>query len=172
MEVAVLVIVNMTYDNAERSMTPSFPPGTLVFGAGNAGTATQIQALPGTAALGAVDMIKSLTHDNRLILYKNFSLDNELYQLIVENDDTQIINRFYNRTYATNITAITDCLSANNNETFTYNDTGRPASATFAATLYGTRSWTYDQTGNRATEPPIMCRTVIIAPPIATGCRT
>ena len=42
MEVAVLVIVNMTYDNAERSMTPSFSAGTLVFGAGNAGTATQI----------------------------------------------------------------------------------------------------------------------------------
>jgi YD repeat-containing protein len=81
-----------------------------VFGAGNLGTATQIQALPGDSGLGGVDLLQSLTYGNGLILWKNFTLDNELYQLIVENGATKIINRFQNRTDLTNITAIVDGL--------------------------------------------------------------
>ena len=36
-----------------------------------------------------VDLLQSLTYGNGLILWKNFSADNELYQLIVEQGATQ-----------------------------------------------------------------------------------
>jgi RHS repeat-associated protein len=123
--------------------------GDKVFGQGNLGTATQIQALPGGAALGGVDLLQSLTYGNGLILWKNFSQDNELYQLIIEQGATKIINRFYNRADLTNVTGIIDGIAAANNESLGYNDAARLSSASGA---YGTKSWTYDANGNRASE--------------------
>ena len=86
---------------------------------------------------------------SRLHLWKNFTADNELYQLIVEQGATKIINRFYDRTDKTNITGIVDGLAAANNETLTYTDAARLSSASGS---YGTRAWTYDANGNRTSE--------------------
>jgi hypothetical protein len=71
----------------------------------------------------------------------------ELYQLIVEQGATKIINRFYNRADLTNVTGIIDGIAAANNESLGYNDAARLSSASGA---YGTKSWTYDANGNRA----------------------
>jgi uncharacterized protein RhaS with RHS repeats len=86
---------------------------------------------------------------NGLTLWKNFTADNELYQLIVEYGATKIINRFCDRTDKTNVTGIIDSLAAANNESLGYNDAARLSTASGA---YGTRSWTYDSNGNRASE--------------------
>jgi RHS repeat-associated protein len=123
--------------------------GDKVFGQGNLGTATQIQALPGGAALGEADLLQSLLYGNGLTLWKNFTADNELYQLIVEYGATKIINRFYDRTDKTNVTGIVDAVAAANNESLGYNDAARLSTASGA---YGTRSWTYDANGNRTSE--------------------
>ena len=125
--------------------------GTDVFGQGNLGTATQISALPGDAALGQTDLLQSLTYGNGLILWKNFSLDNELYQLIVENGTTKIMNRSYGRTDKTNIDRIFDNLNHANDETLTYTDAARLSTATSTG-IYGTRTYTYDKDANRLTE--------------------
>jgi hypothetical protein len=84
--------------------------------------------------------------------FKNFSLDNELYQLIVESGTNTLINRFYNRADSTNITGIVDGLAANNNEALTYHDAARLTGATSGAGSYGTRLWTYDNNGTRLSE--------------------
>ena len=125
--------------------------GTDVFGQGNLGTATQISALPGDAALGQVDLLQSLTYGNGLILWKNFSLDNELYQLIVENGTTKIMNRAYGRLDKTNIDRVWDNLNHANDETLTYTDAARLSTATSTG-IYGTRTYTYDKDANRLTE--------------------
>jgi hypothetical protein len=138
--------------------------GETVFGQGNSGTATQIQALPGDGGLGQTDLLQSLTYGNGLILFKNICLDNELYQLIVENGANVIMNRFYNRADNTNITGIVDGLAAGNNEALTYTDAARLSGATSTASSYGTRLWTYDNNGNRLSETPM-------ASPIATPIR-
>ncbi len=99
-----------------------------------------------------MDLLQSLTYGNGLILFKNFSLDNELYQLIVEQGTNTLINRFYNRADNTNITGIVDGLAAGNNEALTYNDAARLSGASTGAGSYGTRLWTYDNNGNRLSE--------------------
>jgi hypothetical protein len=73
--------------------------------------------------------LQSLLYGSGLTLWKNFSTDNELYQLIVEYGATKIINRFYDRTDKTNITGITDALNAANTEALTYSDQGRLSTA-------------------------------------------
>jgi RHS repeat-associated protein len=100
-------------------------------------------------SLSGTDLLQTLLYGNGLILWKNFSADNELYQLIVEYGATKIINRFYNRTDKTNVTGIVDSLAAANNESLGYNDAARLSTASGA---YGTRSWTYDANGNRTSE--------------------
>jgi RHS repeat-associated protein len=120
-------------------------------------TAVQNQALPSDGGLGTVDLLQSLTYGNGLVLWKNFNTDNELYQLIVEQSPSTPagirINRFYNRADETNITGIADGLTPANDENYSYTDAGRLAGATSSTTAsYGTRSWTYDNNGNRLTE--------------------
>jgi RHS repeat-associated protein len=131
--------------------------GETVFGQGNIATAVQNQALPSNGGLGTVDLLQSLTYGNGLVLFKNFNTDNELFQLIVEQSPSTLagirINRFYNRADDTNITGIADGLTPANDETYSYTDAGRLAGATSSTSAsYGTRSWTYDNNGNRATE--------------------
>jgi YD repeat-containing protein len=114
-------------------------------------------ALPGAAGLGGPDLLQSLTYGNGLVLWKNLSLDNELYQLIVEQTPSTPagvrINRFIDRTDNTFITDIVDGLNAANNESFAYSDAGRLTGATSNTTSsYGTRAWTYDNNGNRLSE--------------------
>ena len=99
--------------------------------------------------LGGADLLQSLLYGNGLTLWKNFSPDNELYQLIVEQGATKIINRFYARTDKQNITGIIDGVTAANNEALTYNDAARLSAASGS---YGTRAWTYDANGNRTSE--------------------
>ncbi len=97
------------------------------------------------------ELLPQINNGNGLILWKNFTLDNELYQLIVENGTTKIINRFYNRADLTNLTGIVDGLVPANNEALTYTDAARLSGATSTGT-YGSRSWTYDNNGNRLSE--------------------
>lgn len=66
--------------------------GEVVFGQGNLGTATQTQALPGTGGLGEVDLLQSVRYGNNLLLWKTFTLDNELYQLYVGDGALTLIN--------------------------------------------------------------------------------
>ena len=88
------------------------PMGAVdVFGQGNLGTATQIQALPGDAALGGVALLQSLTYGNGLLLWKSFTQDNELYWLTVEQGAAKIISRFHNRSDLTSLTSINDALN-------------------------------------------------------------
>ncbi|NJS14205.1 MAG: hypothetical protein HC788_05760 [Sphingopyxis sp.] len=130
--------------------------GETVFGQGSIATAVQSMALPGDGGLGQVDLLQSLTYGNGLVLWKNFSTDNELYQLIVEQTPSTPagirVNRFQNRADNTFITGIVDGVTAANSETFTYTDAGRLSGATSGAGSYGTRAWTYDNNGNRLSQ--------------------
>jgi RHS repeat-associated protein len=86
-----------------------------------------------------------LTKKNEIILKLYLMNGSLIYRLVC--------SLFYNRADDTNITGIPDGLTPANDETYSYTDAGRLAGATSSTTAsYGTRSWTYDNNGNRLTE--------------------
>jgi RHS repeat-associated protein len=87
------------------------------------------------AGLGEADLLQSLTYGNGLILWKNFTADNEVYQIVVEQGTTTIMNRFQSRTDKVNIDRVSDALVPANDEVLTYTDAGRLASAPATDTL-------------------------------------
>jgi RHS repeat-associated protein len=114
----------------------------------NAGTAAQVNPLPGTEVLTS-DIVQSLSYGNGFGLFKNFTQDNAPYQALVEGGGSTALNRGLGSSDGVNVTQMWDALEPSETQDFTYSNAGRLASASGA---YGTRAWTYDGVGNRLTE--------------------
>lgn len=115
----------------------------------SAGTATQLQALPGLDGFGSVDLLQALTYGNGLQQWKTFTTDNEVDLIQLYNGSTVLTQRDIDRQDGMNVTGIADAITPANNQNFGYSDAAR---LTTASGPYGARSWTYDGVGNRTGE--------------------
>jgi len=147
--IAVTAMANQAVATLASAVLWQPMAGDDAFGAGNLATATQLQALPGTAGLGGAALLRSLTYGNGLELRKTFTADNEVARIVVDKGGTTIVDLSLSRLDATHVDRLADAVSPANDQALTYDDAGRLASASGG---YGTRSWTYDANGNRLTE--------------------
>ncbi|MFN8992258.1 MAG: RHS repeat domain-containing protein, partial [Pseudomonadota bacterium] len=115
----------------------------------SAGTATQLQALPGLDGFGSVDLLQALTYGNGLQQWKTFTTDNEVDLIQLYNGPTVVTQRDIDRQDGMNVTGIADAITPANNQNFGYSDAAR---LTTASGPYGPRSWSYDGVGNRTGE--------------------
>jgi RHS repeat-associated protein len=127
-----------TYDFADR-------PATLL--AQRPGKPDQ--ALVSTASYLPYGPVKSLTLGNGLTETHTFT-QRYFPSTITLGTPANVLNWSYTTDKASNISGITDGLSATNNRTFGYQDD--QYFLTLGNGPWGARSWTYDKIGNRLTE--------------------
>lgn len=77
------------------------------------------------------------------------TLDYEQSQCTVNNGATTVVGETWGRSDLLNITAQGDTVTTANNQSFGYSAANRLNSASGP---YGSKSWTYDGVGNRASE--------------------
>ncbi len=94
-------------------------------------------------------IVKSFTHGNGLATTNTHTLDYELSRCQVKDGALSLIDKSYTRSDKLNITSITDAVAAGNSLALGYNKSNRLQSA---AGPWGSKTYTYDGTGNRTTE--------------------
>ena len=148
-----------SYDLANRVTQIVYPSGRIVnYTYSTSGYLTQVDTKPtsgGTDTVLASSIthqpfgpIASLTYGNTLSQTNTYDDNYWLDDIVTSNGSTHIQNLTYAQDYAGNLTSITDNLAAGRDETYTVDDLNRLHTASGA---YGSRTYTYDNNGNRST---------------------
>jgi RHS repeat-associated protein len=162
---SVRVIGTQTYttsyshDLANRVTQIVYPSGRIVnYTYSTSGYLTQVDTKPSSGGTDTV-LASSITHQpfgpilsftlgNTLSQTNTFDDNYWLDDIVTSNGSTHIQNLTYGYDYAGNLTSITDNLAAGRDETYTVDDLNRLHTASGA---YGSRTYTYDNNGNRST---------------------
>ncbi|SDR49088.1 RHS repeat-associated core domain-containing protein [Rhizobiales bacterium GAS113] len=156
-------VVSYTYDAADHVISITYPSGRIVTYVrdtlGRVSGVTTKQSATSAAATLASNIVYQpygalqwLTYGNGLSLWKTFTGDDELNQLLLQNTttNTNLIQRFHTRTdNGLNLTNIWDNLDATKNQSFWYTASRRLQNASGP---WGSLTYSYDGVGNRTYE--------------------
>jgi RHS repeat-associated protein len=148
-----------SYDLANRVTQIVYPSGRIVnYTYSTSGYLTQVDTKPSSGGTDTVlassithqpfGPIASLSYGNTLSQTNTWDDNYWLDDIVTSNGTTHIQNLTYAQDYAGNLTSITDNLAAGRDETYTVDDLNRLHTASGA---YGSRTYTYDNNGNRST---------------------
>ncbi|SED99707.1 RHS repeat-associated core domain-containing protein [Rhizobiales bacterium GAS191] len=156
-------VVSYSYDAADHVISITYPSGRIVTYVrdtlGRVSGVTTKQSATSAAATLASNIVYQpygalqwLTYGNGLSLWKTFTGDDELNQLLLQNTttNTNLIQRFHTRTdNGLNLTNIWDNLDATKNQSFWYTASRRLQNASGP---WGSLTYSYDGVGNRTYE--------------------
>ncbi|WP_186072330.1 RHS repeat domain-containing protein [Burkholderia gladioli] len=148
-----------SYDAAGKILTATYPSGRIInFTRDTLGRissiSTQLSASASAAPLVTgvayepYGPLSSMTFGNGLTAALTFDKDYQLTGIKVSNGETSILNVANTFDPSGNITSIKDNAIASRDQTLSYDDLNRVASANGQ---YGVQSYTYDAVGNRLT---------------------
>lgn len=146
-----------TYDVAGNVLTMTYPSGRIVTYTRDAlgrisGITTKENSgsSPVTVVSGVTHKpfgpLAGLTFGNGVVLAQGYDQDYQLTGIAAANGGTTVQNLTNSFDPAGNITSITDGLTPARNQTVTYDDLNRVATA---SGVYGSQSYSYDGVGNR-----------------------
>jgi RHS repeat-associated protein len=150
---------SFSYDLANRLTEIIYPSGRYVdYTYDSSGYLTTVTTKPSSGGT-VTTLASSITHKpfgpisgmtlgNTLTVANTFDNNYWLDDIVTSNGSTHIQSLTYAQDYVGNLTSITDNLAAGRDETYTVDSLNRLHTASGA---YGSRTYTYDNNGNRST---------------------